>query len=45
MKLIIDKQQSEAKSLNTTCNHIDVPEGLSVRLLVNYVFIREAVEV
>lgn len=45
MKLVIDIQQSEAKSLNTTCNHIDVPEGLSVRLLVNYVPIGETTEV
>ena len=45
MKLIIDRQQSEAKSLNTTCSHIDVPEGLSVRLLVNYVSVRHVAEV
>lgn len=37
MKLIIDMQKAEAESLNTTLNRIEVPKGLSVRVLVNSV--------
>lgn len=37
MKLVIDMQKAEAEALNTTLDRIEVPKGLSVRVLVNSV--------